>query len=290
MKEKRGLLLLMLSVIAGLIVHAQETDSVLYQRDSVVELNADPTTIFFQNGEKATDPGKIVIITKTGKPQTLNNLLITIGLNSGKWADGSAANELIDYTFADLDNDNKKELVISNFTGGAHCCDEIYIYKNIAPNKYQYVVKMAGGHTVITKQRKFAFSFDESFGYFFTCYACGYTDTTDKAPFPLRSILLQYNKGKMSVIPGDKKLRNTINDNLGKLSELPFGKLDDQLAMDEGFRKEVAMNLAVFYYSFGRNMPETQKLFSKYYKYPDAKMVWTAFTKSLLFIKKDNDF
>ena len=94
----------------------------------------------------------------------------------------------------------------------------------------------------------------------------------------------------MSVIPGDKKLRNTINDNLGKLSELPFGKLDDQLAMDEGFRKEVAMNLAVFYYSFGRNMPETQKLFSKYYKYPDAKMVWTAFTKSLLFIKKDNDF
>ncbi len=82
----------------------------------------------------------------------------------------------------------------------------------------------------------------------------------------------------------------TINDNLGKLGELPFGKLDDELAMDEGFRKEVAMNLAVFYYSFGKNMAETQKLFNKYYKYPDAKKVWTAFSKSLLYIKKDNDF
>ena len=290
MKEKRGILLLMLSAITSLIVQAQETDSVLYQRDSVVELNLDPTTNFFQNGEKASAPGKIVVITKTGKPQTLNNLLITIGLNSGKWADGSAANELIDYTFADLDNDNKKELVISNFTGGAHCCDEIYIYKNIAPNKYQYVVKMVGGNTIITKQRKFEFSFDESFGYFFTCYACGYIDTTETAPIALRSILLQYNKGKISIVPGDKKLRNTINDNLGKLGELPFGKLEDELAMDDGFRKEVAMNLVVFYYSFGKNMMETQKLFSKYYKYPDANKVWTAFTKSLLYIKKDNDF
>jgi len=81
-----------------------------------------------------------------------------------------------------------------------------------------------------------------------------------------------------------------INDNLGKLGELPFGKLDDELAMDDGLRKEVAMNLAVFYYSFGRNLSETQKLFDKYYRYPDAKKVWAAFTKSLLYIRKDNDF
>lgn len=290
MKGIRGIVLLLLSIITGFIVQAQETDSVLYQRDSVVELNLDPTVFFFQNGEKASDPGKIVVITKTGKALTLANLLKSIDLNTGKWVGSAVTNELVDYTFADLDNDKKKELVVSNFTGGAHCCDEIYIYKNIALNKYQHVVKMVGGHTVITKQRKFEFSFDESFGYFFTCFACGYTDTSDGAPLPLRSILLQYNKGKMSIVPGDKELRNTINDNLGKLGELPFGKLDDELAMDEGFRKEVAMNLAVFYYSFGKNITETQKLFSKYYKYPDAKKVWTAFTKSLLYIKKDNDF
>jgi hypothetical protein len=149
---------------------------------------------------------------------------------------------------------------------------------------------MFGGHTIVTPKREFEFSFDESFGYFFTCYACGYADTSDAAPIPLRSITLRYNKGKITIVPGDKELRNTINDNLGKLGELPFGKLDDELAMDEGLRKEVAMNLAVFYYSFGRNMLETQKLFNKYYRYPDAAKVWTAFSKSLLYIKKDNDF
>ncbi len=270
------------------VAQAQE-DTVFYQRDSVIE-TGDPTTHFFKTGEKTTDAGKISVTLKSGKVLTLAALLKAVNLNTGKWVAGDKENEFIDYTFADLDNDNKKELVISNFTGGAHCCDEIYIYKNIAPNKFQYVVKMFGGHTIITPKREFEFSFDESFGYFFTCYACGYADTSDAAPIPLRSITLRYNKGKISIVPGDKELSNTITDNLGKLGELPFGKLDDELAMDDGLRKEVAMNLAVFYYSFGRNLPETQKLFNKYYRYPDATKVWAAFTKSLLYIKKDNDF
>ncbi|MDZ4806690.1 MAG: hypothetical protein SGI96_00305 [Bacteroidota bacterium] len=286
--QKRILPVICFLLISSL-VQAQE-DSVLFQRDSVIELYTDPTTNFFKTGEKASIPVKIFVITKTGKTLALTNLLKGIDLNTGKWVSGSGTKTFIDYTFADLDNDSNKELVISNFTGGAHCCDEIYIYKNIAPNKFQYVVKMFGGHTIITPKREFEFSFDESFGYFFTCYACGYADTTDAAPIPLRSITLRYNKGKISIVPGDKELSNTINDNLGKLGELPFGKLDDELAMDDGLRKEVAMNLAVFYYSFGRSMPETQKLFKKYYRYPDATKVWTAFTKSLLYIKKDNDF
>ena len=258
------------------MVQAQE-DTVLYQRDSVIEAE-DPTIHFFQTGEKIANPVKTLLVTKTNKTISLSSLL--------------KAKEMTypEHTLADLDNDGKKELVISNFTGGAHCCDEIYIYKNIAPNKFQYVVKMFGGHTIITPKREFEFSFDESFGYFFTCYACGYDDTSDAAPIPLRSITLRYSNGKITIVPGDKELRNTINDNLGKLGELPFGKLDNELAMDEGLRKEVAMNLAVFYYSFGRNMTETQKLFNKYYRYPDAAKVWTAFSKSLLYIKKANDF
>lgn len=278
MKGAKVIFLLIMSVVSCQVLKAQETDSVLYQRDSVIELNDDPTTSFFQSGEKPANPSKVLLVTKAQKTISLSALLKTERM------------AYPDYTLADLDNDGKKELVIFNFTGGAHCCDEVYIYKNIAPNKYQHVVKMFGGHTVITKQRQFEFSFDESFGYFFTCYACGYADTSDGGPIPLRSISLRYVKGKATIVPGDKELRNTINDNLGKLSELPFGKLENELAMDEGFRKEVAMNLAVFYYSFGRNIGETQKLFNKYYKYPDAKKVWTAFNKTLLFIKKDSDF
>ncbi|MEO7982870.1 MAG: hypothetical protein ABI688_02190 [Bacteroidota bacterium] len=289
MRGKKKLFLFIMSVTSCFTIRAQE-DSVFYQRDSLIELNTDPTANFFQSGEKTGIPNKIWVTVKSGKVLSLANLLKAADLNTGKSVAGADANEWIDYTFADLDNDGKKELIISNFTGGAHCCDEIYVYKNIAPNKYQYVVKMFGGHTAITRQRWFEFSFDESFGYFFTCYACGYSDTSEGAPIPLRSIMLRYNKGKIAIVPGDKELRSTINDNLGKLGELPFGKLDDELAMDDGLRKEVAMNLVVFYYSFGRNLPETQKLFNKYYRYPDAKKVWTAFTKSLLYIKKDSDF
>lgn len=258
------------------MVQAQE-DTVLYQRDSVIEAE-DPTIHFFQTGEKIANPAKTLLVTKTNKTISLSSLL--------------KAKEMTypEHTLADLDNDGKKELVISNFTGGAHCCDEIYIYKNIAPNKFHYVVKMFGGHTIVTPKRTFKFSFDESFGYFFTCYGCGYADTSDAAPIPLRSVTLRYSKGKIAIVPGDKELRSTINDNLEKLAELPFEKLDAELAMDDGLRKEFAMNLAVFYYSFGRNISETKMMFNKYYRYPDAAKVWTAFSKNLLYIKKDSDF
>ncbi len=90
--------------------------------------------------------------------------------------------------------------------------------------------------------------------------------------------------------PVDRELRSQINDNLGKLGEQPYEKLEDEIAQDNGLRKEFAMNLAVFYYSFGKNIIETQKLFNKYYKFPDAKKVWTAFLKQLQHMKKDNDF
>lgn len=218
-----------------------------------------------------------MLLTKTNKTINLPEFLKSLGIYT-------------DHVLADLDNDGKKELLISNYTGGAHCCDEMYIFKNIAPNKYQQAVKLFAGNTVITGKKEFAYNFYEQFGYFFTCYACAYTDTTDEAPIDLHNILLRYNKGKMVVVPGDKELRSTITDNLGKLGERPYEKLEDASSFDDGLRKEFAINLAVFYYSFGKNILETQKLFNKYYKYPDAKKVWAAFVKQLQYLKKDNDF
>ena len=38
------------------------------------------------------------------------------------------------------------------------------------------------------------------------------------------------NKGKVAVVPGDKELRSSINDNLGKLSEQPYEKLENEIA------------------------------------------------------------
>jgi hypothetical protein len=279
MKIIKRILLLAVPIFNITMLEAQERDTVMYQRDSAVVPATERTVVFFQENERLTASSMAKILLITNSRKTVKLPVFLKGLNM----------EYPDVVLADLDNDGKKELVIYNFTGGAHCCDEIYIYKNTAPNKYQHVVKLFGGHTVITAAKEFEFMLDESFGYFFTCFACNIADTSDAAPIPLRSIVLRYAKGKLAVIPGDQEVRSTINDNLGKLGEFPFEPLDET-GMDEGIRKEIAMNLAVFYYSFGRNLTETQRLFNKYYKHPDAKKVWTAFAKYLAYIKKESDF
>jgi hypothetical protein len=236
------------------------------------------TTNFFERSEGIQSPAKIILMTKSGKTMTMSSFL-----KAQTYAD-------IQHGLADLDNDGKKELIINDFTGGAHCCDEFFIFKNIASNKYQYVAKTFAGNVCVTGKNEFLYNFYELFGYFFTCYACTYEDTTDTAPIQLHNIVLKYNKGKLLVVQGDNELRSQINDNLSKLGEQPYQKLQDDADQDNGLRKEFAFNLAVFFYSFGRNMIETKKLFDKYYKYPDAKKVWSAFGSQLQFIRKDNDF
>lgn len=239
--------------------------------------SVDPTYEFFQHHEKAAAPSKVIVITKTKKTLNLASYLKSLG-------------ESADHVLADMDNDGKKELLVYNFTGGAHCCDEIYIFKNIGLNKYQHVSRLFAGNTAITPEKELIYSFYEQFGYFFTCFACSYPDTSDEAPVPLHSIMMRYSKGKLQLVPPDKELRSVINDNLGKLGEQPYEKLEDASSFDNGLRKEVALNLAVFYYSFGRNLVETQKLFNKFYKFPDAKKVWSSFVSNLMAIKKQSDF
>jgi hypothetical protein len=252
----------------------------MYQKDSAIIPETNQTVLFFQENERipAANLSKITIVTRAKKTMKLSAFL------SGETMKYS------DPVLADLDDDGRKELLVSNNTGGAHCCDEIYIYKNIAPNKYQHVAKMFAGNTVITTEKQFRYDLYENFGYFFTCFACGYLDTADEAPIHNTDIFLRYNKGKLSLIPGSAELKSIINDNLGKLGEKPYQKLDPELLQDDGSRKEFAINLAVYYFSFGKNMIETQKLFNKYYKFPDAKPVWAAFAKQLQYIRTQNDF
>lgn len=275
MKERVFLILFLL--LAGRPFGFGQEDSVGFQEVELEE-ETDPTSRFFKNGEKLADTRSVLLTDKAGKTISLHTMLAKDQL------------QLATYCIADLDNDGTKELVLYNYTGGAHCCDELLIYRPTAPGKYRYAARLFGGHTEISPRREFEFSFDESFGYFFTCYACGLSDTSAAAPVPLRRISLRYQQGKLQVVPGSPQLRELIGKNLRKLGRLPYGKLENELAMDEGQRKEVAMNLAVFYYSFGKNLAQTRALFQQYYKYPDASKVWTAFSQNLLHIQKDNDF
>ena len=146
-----------------------------------------------------------------------------------------------------------------------------------------------GGEACFNENNLLEYSFYEHYGYFYTCFACELEDSSDSAPIPVRTVQLTYNKGKLSVLPGDAVLKATIKDNLRKLSEHPYQELAEG-EFDDGLRKEFALNLIVYYYSFGKNLPETEKLFNTYYKFPDAKKIWYSFLGYLNDIKKENSF
>lgn len=238
---------------------------------------------FFASCEPVSAPAKTILILKNQKAVSLKNVFKYTGADTSM---GIGTQQGL----KDLDNDGKKELVLYDYTGGAHCCDEFYVFKNIAPNKYQYVAKTFAGDVCINDKNEFIYSFYQQYGYFFTCFACEYPDSSDAGPKSVNSIALRYNNGKLKVVTGDQELKNTIIDNLGKLKEQPYQKLQDEADQDDGLRKEFALNLAVYYYSFGRNLVQTKMLFGKYYRFPDAKKVWTEFVTILNGIKKESDF
>ena len=90
----------------------------------------DTTTIencydnFFKQSEKVTSPEKIRLVLKNGKTVSLTSF---VGGNDTNNVMGIQSQ----FGLADLDKDGKKELVVFNYTGGAHCCDEFYFFKNI---------------------------------------------------------------------------------------------------------------------------------------------------------------
>jgi hypothetical protein len=247
------------------ILHGQDQDS------------SDCFGKFFKSGEKITAKSKELLTLKNNKVVSIAGFL--------KQNQGSQ-NEMM---LKDLDHDGKKELVIYNFTGGAHCCDQFFFFNNTAPGKYKYSAKLDGGNTCVSKDT-FEFSFTEYLGYFFTCYACGFPGEEEHPGYQYAGgVQLLYRKGKFQIIPGDEETRRRINTNLSILSKLKWdgGAGDDKF--DDGRRKEVAMNLATYYFSFGKNLTDTKALFNKYYKFKDANKVWTAFAQQLNAIKS-NDF
>ena len=98
------------------------SDTVLYAKDSVIDTDAmlDCQSAFFERTERVPSFGTTKIVNKAGKTVTMTSFLTSndMGLES-------------QHAVIDLDNDGKKELVIFNYTGGAHCCDEYYFFKNI---------------------------------------------------------------------------------------------------------------------------------------------------------------
>jgi hypothetical protein len=238
---------------------------------------------FFSRTETLSAPQKMQLIQSNGKITTLAAFL-----QANTIVDGIGFTPLSGSI--DLDNDGKKEIVVYTYSGGAHCCDALYIFSYASPGKYKVAGTTFAGDVCINDRNEFTYNFYEQLGYFFTCFACAFEDTTDAGPIPVHSVVLKYRQGKLQVTPGDNELKAKITDNLAKLSEQPYEKLADESAQDNGLRKEFALNLAVYYYSFGRNMLAVQQLFNKYYHFPDAKKVWTSFASNLNGLRRSNGF
>lgn len=76
-------------------------------------------------------------------------------------------------SFRDLNEDGSKELVLSLFTGGAHCCtfDQVFDFSGVKPRKTEFdfadsgaTIEVLGGKVVFATR-------DDSFGYVFTDFA-----------------------------------------------------------------------------------------------------------------------
>jgi hypothetical protein len=275
-----GKFLLVPALLCALLGEAQTTDTSLVSSVNQVSGNTDSASSFFSIHEKIDKDAwpSVKLVSRNRKSTNLHAVL------------NDPEKTYHDHVLADLDGDGIKELVVSLFTGGAHCCDEILIFRQTAPGKYTHAARVFAGHSLFSANNELVFTFYEHFGYFFTCYACGLTDTSDTAPIDIRAIVLRYGKGGLRVKPGDQELRSAVMDNLGKLSEMPYEELGEDVLMDHGLRKEFAMNLAVYYYSFGKNLVDTRALFRRYYKFPDSAKVWSAFVKQLKEVQAGNDF
>lgn len=192
----------------------------------------------------------------------------------------------------DLDGDGKAELIIYNFTGGAHCCDEWYLFKNIGPNRYAQAARLFAGNTCISGNT-FLFDFFESFGYFYTCYACELEEKKNNRGEQyerIANIALVYKGGRLQVSPSDAVLKEKLLRNLRYIRSLGWdgGAKGDEF--DDGRRKALAQTLAVYYFSFGKKLAETKKLFLSNYPFKDSASLWEEFTIQLQNVEKQNSF
>jgi hypothetical protein len=193
-----------------------------------------------------------------------------------------------EYGIKDLDRDGLNELIVFNNTGGAHCCDEYHIFHQRREDEFELKAHIMGGQTCIDPSTNaFNFSFTENLGYFFACYACEFEDSTG-AFKPMRDISLVYSNGALEVTPYDSIAEKQNLFNLEVLQNHGFEDLEGM--MDNGWRKEFAMNFAVWHFNHGKNWNNTRQLFRKYYNFSDSLKVWQEFFTTLTESARENTF
>jgi hypothetical protein len=230
----------------------------------------------------------------TGLPKFKDSLSALLLLESGKKATltqffrDEYMSTMAQYGTKDLDGDGTIELVIYNNTGGAHCCDEYYIFQQKAKSEFRYQGQLVSGQVCVDAATNiFTYSFTETYGYFFGCYACTFQDSTGVFK-SMREIQLRFSKNKFEVVPYDTAAEKQNILNLQVLYDHGYEELEGM--MDNGLRKEFAMNFAVWHFNHGQDWKKTKKLFDQYYHFNDAVKIWMEFYNILKEVSQQNSF
>ena len=249
-------------------------DSIAQSEESAYRDCNDP---FFSSGSTTVDTATLSLTLKDGHQ-----------LSWKAFVNEELMSSQVRWRLIDLDADAAPELVVFNYTGGAHCCNEIYVFKKNGKQFTQQAKLFSGFSCVDPSGNIFTFSFTEPLGYFYGCYACGFTDSSGEYK-QLREIELRYHNNRFSVVPYHPDIEKQLYRNLAILSRHHYEEMEEGL-MDSGWRKEFAMNFAVWHYNHGKNWESTKALFDKYYTFKDAANVWSAFQKTLKEMEAENDF
>jgi hypothetical protein len=251
-------------------------DSLQFQTDSLTDIAGACQGSFFRDLERFEDSSSAYLIVDSNKRITLTQFFRDEFMSP-----------VSSYGLKDLDEDGAEELIVYNNTGGAHCCDEFSIFSAVSENEYMFKSRLMGDVCITPETNAFTFSFNEPMGYFFSCYACNFSDSSSSFR-TMRALRMRYAKGKLEVIPYSKQEEVQNLRNFEVLTNSGYKKLNG--LMDDGWRKEYAVNTAIWHFNHGKNWTTTKTLFDKYYQYPDHKQVWDELYQTILATSHENTF
>jgi hypothetical protein len=190
--------------------------------------------------------------------------------------------------FRDLDGDGKKELLIFTYTGGMHCCDEIYILEEAKQGHYIQKAKFFAGNTCVNLKNEFSYNVYEMLGYFLSCYACLYEDSAKGlvAPPP---VVYHYQKGQLVLAGDTNRVREAVFKNLNLLKDVPMNTMTEEWD-DSGVRKMYALNFATMHLLYRCDLQQTKLLFEQYYTFKDKTPVWKELKQHLQALEEQTTF
>jgi hypothetical protein len=171
------------------------------------------------------------------------------------------------YTLADIDSDGTSELLLNVYSGGAHCCSELIVLRQIAPDTFRSVHTFNNQYTVLAGDEVHDYVMPD---YYHTCHACWqrYQRLLD----PVARYRLK--DSHFFLAPALENIDTTLFvSELSRLSTIPIPQLKSQYDQDSGERAAYAsVLLAYYYYTYDLNT--TKRWFTKYYLASDAEQIW----------------